>query len=64
MELPSIVNTLVDKQRNITYEIVAYRKLTREELILAVRNFHSQKKKLKVKPNKKYKIMSSIGCNG
>lgn len=63
MKQPSVLNALVDKEKNITYEVVAYRKLTREELILAVRHFYSQKKKPKVKPGQKIRIISIIGFN-
>ena len=63
MQMPNVVNTLVDKEKNITYEVVAYRKITREELILAVRHFYAQKKKTKVKPGQKIKIISMLGHN-
>jgi hypothetical protein len=63
MEQPNIISTLVDQQKKITYEIVAYRKLTKEELILAVRHFYAQKKKPKVKPGQKITIISIIGYN-
>jgi len=63
MKQPNILNTLIDQEKNITYEVVAYRKLTKEELILAVRHFYAQKKKPKVKPGQKIRIISIIGFN-
>jgi len=63
MEQPNIINTLVDSEKNITYEVVAYRKLSREELVLAVRHFYAQKKKPRVRPGQKVRIISIIGYN-
>ena len=63
MDLPDIVSTLVDNEKNITYKVFAYRKLTREELILAVRHFYAQKKKPKGRPGQTINILSTIGHN-
>lgn len=63
MDLPDIVSTLVDNEKNITYKVFAFRKLTRDELVLAVRHFYAQKKKPKVRPGQTIKILSTIGHN-
>jgi len=41
MEMPSVKNVARDQKRNITYEVMAYRELTREEVDRAVRRFLS-----------------------
>jgi len=64
MQQPNIISTLVDPEKNITYEVVAYRKLTKDELILSVRNFYAQKKKPKLKPGQKVTILTIIGYDG
>jgi hypothetical protein len=63
MDQPTVINTLIDNEKNITYEVFAYRKLTREELVLAVRHFYAQKKKPRVKPGQTIKIITIIGHN-
>jgi len=64
MKQPDIVSTIVDKERDITYRVVAYRQLTRDELVMSVRHFHAQKKKPKVKPGQTVTIVSVIGFDG
>ena len=63
MKEPNIISALKDPKENITYEVVAYRKLTKEELILSVKLFYAQKKKPKVKPGQKVRIISILGYN-
>lgn len=63
MQMPNVISKIVDQEKNITYEVVAYRQLNREELILSVRHFWAQKKKPKVKPGSTVQIISVIGCN-
>jgi hypothetical protein len=64
MKPPDIVSTIVDQERNITYQVAAYRTLTRSELVMAVRHFWSQRKKPKVKLGGTVKIISIIGHDG
>lgn len=61
MERPSVKNTIVDAEKNITYVVLAYRKLTREEMVLAVRHYWAQKKRPKVKPGGTVTILSIFG---
>ena len=61
MIMPNIVSTIVDPGKNITYQVVAYRKLSRNELVMSVRHYWSQRKKPKVKPGGTVKIISIIG---
>jgi hypothetical protein len=64
MMMPSVVNTIVDPRKNVTYQVVACRKLSRNELVLSVRHYWSQRKKLKVKPGSIVKIVSILGHDG
>ncbi len=47
MEVPSVKTTYKDTENGITYEVMAYRKLTEEETVLAIRNTLSLLKKSK-----------------
>ncbi len=50
MEMPNVRNEILDVEKEITYVVMAYRKMTHGELVQAVRVFHSgrkSKKKLK-----------------
>ena len=42
-ELPAVENIIIDEQRGVTYNVMAYRKLTRDEMVAGVRHFLSQK---------------------
>jgi hypothetical protein len=64
MKAPDVVSTIVDHDRNITYQVLAYRSLTQTELVQAVRLFHAQKKRAKVKPGTTVIIRSIIGHDG
>jgi hypothetical protein len=59
MELPNIKNTIIDEDKKITYHVMAYRELNREERVGAVRYFLSTQKK-KPKPNSTITIVSLI----
>lgn len=61
MKSPDIVSTIKDEERNITYRIVAYRTLSRPEKVAAVRSFHSQKRKPKIKNGSTVTILTIIG---
>lgn len=61
MEMPNVLSTIRDPRKNITYQVVAYRSLSREEMVMSVRQFLSQKGKPKVKPGSTVKIISIIG---
>ena len=43
MQMPHVLNVLEDGSRKIRYEVMAYRSLSREELIVAVRTGISMK---------------------
>lgn len=64
MEMPKVRSTLIDSGSNVTYHVLAYRPLTREEMVLSVRHYWAQKKKVrKIKPGTEITIISIIGHN-
>lgn len=44
MELPQIKSTFVDTATNVTYHIMAYRPLSRDEMVQAIRYYRQQQK--------------------
>jgi len=63
MQFPNVSNLAKDEERNITFNVMAYRKLTESELVMAIRVFRSTKQGRKLKKNTTYTIISVIGCN-
>lgn len=41
---PNTDNLFKDLESNVTYNVKAYRKLSRQEMIAAIRGYHAQKK--------------------
>jgi len=64
MQMPNIRSTIKDPRKKITYHVMAYRTLTREELVIAVQQYNSQKKNKKPKLGEEIIILSSIGSSG
>lgn len=62
MEFPKVPNMMRDPKTNITYNVLAYRELSREEVVQAIRVFNSTQKK-RPKRNCQIDIISSIGIN-
>ncbi len=62
MELPQVENILDDQDRNIRYVVRAYRKLSEQELVLAVRAFLSMQRGRRPKRNTTYEIITVIGA--
>ena len=60
MELPDICHVVNDPQRNIRYEVFAYRELSREEVVVAVRNCLLLSKR-KPKKNTCLKVFTLVG---
>lgn len=44
MRMPNVATSIRVEQHNITYRVLAYRPLTRAEMVLSVRQFHAQRK--------------------
>ena len=53
MQQPNVRSVILDKERGVRYEILAYRKLTRAEMLEAVASFWGQLRKKRLKPPKK-----------
>ena len=61
MEAPNIRSSIRDPERDITYHVLAYRKLAREETIAAVRYYLARAKK-KPKAGSTITIVTIIGA--
>jgi len=62
MQMPNVSNVAKDDERNITFNVLAYRKLSESELLRAIRYFRSTKQGRKLKKNTTYTILSTIGA--
>ena len=62
MDQPHVENVLVDTGRNVTYRVLAYRTLSEDELVQAVRFYLAHKKgKRPPRKNSTIAIMTIIG---
>ncbi|MGH7269263.1 MAG: hypothetical protein ACREJ3_02435 [Polyangiaceae bacterium] len=67
MHRPNVENVLRDEQYNVTYRVLAYRRLTRVELLSNVGMFHAQPKNRRRKrpiTDKEITILTLNGANG
>ena len=62
MQLPNVVTTVRDAEKNITYRILAYRRLTRGEAFMQIGLAYADKR-FKPKKGKPIKILTIIGYN-
>jgi hypothetical protein len=63
IEFPGVKNTLIDEKNDVRYEVLAYRRLSEEELVLAVRMFlTSRRRNRRIKRGTLVQIVSVIGC--
>jgi len=53
MQQPNVRSVILDKERGVRYESLAYRKLTRAEMLEAVASFWGQLRKKRLKLPKK-----------
>lgn len=63
MEMPSVRSTIKDPAKDVTYHVMAYRTLSREELVQSVRAYHSSRRTKKLKKGQVITIMTIIGAN-
>ena len=64
MEAPNVKNTIVDKEKNIRFDIMAYRKLSPAEMTEVVVSHVAdlrRKRKWKPKPGDRFIIVTIIG---
>jgi len=67
MQEPNIRSSIRDEEHNMTYHVMAYRKLSREELVWQVRSYHSQprfRRRKTPERNKVITILTIIGFDG
>lgn len=60
MEMPNVVTEAIDETKNVRYEVVAYRKLTPNELVFAIRHALARMKR-KPKKNSVCRLVAIIG---
>lgn len=63
MELPKIPHPIRDAEMDVTYVVMAYRELTRPEVVQMVR-VHQAQKRAKPKRKSRIVIYSTFGMNG
>lgn len=63
MKMPHVSNLIQDPRLNVVFDVRAYRKLTKQELIRTVRHYYATTKK-KPKKNTSVIIMSLYGIHG
>ena len=61
MLAPNVANSILDQKRGITFVVMAYRKMTEDELNHAVVYFYAHTKK-KPKKGSRVTIISTIGA--
>jgi hypothetical protein len=64
MEAPTVRNTVRDESHNVTYHIMAYRKLTRDEAFLTVRQYLAQPKVRRRKSRERDKVITIVTIHG
>ena len=62
MQLPHVRNTARDEQSDVTYHVMAYRKLSESELVHAVRYYQARNRR-KPKRGSAVTIVSLIGSD-
>ena len=62
MESPNISNIIKSLDGNITYDVLAYRTLSRQEIVAAIQVFNSQNKRKRIKPGTTITILTTIGA--
>lgn len=61
MELPNVPNVIRDPERKVEYVVLAYRTLTRDEVLQAVQAFNRGKRA--APKNSRITITTTIGAN-
>lgn len=59
MLAPNIKNVILDQEREVRFEIRAYRKLTRQEIMSSVASFLAQNKRKKLKAGQTIIILTT-----
>lgn len=64
LEAPNVRNTIRDEEYNVTYHIMAYRQLSREEMIVTVRDYLSQPRIRRRKTRERNKTIVIVTIHG
>lgn len=64
MELPTVHNPMKNEENNVLYDVVAYRKLTYDEIVSTIRAYHRQRKSRRKVRNCTIEIVTLIGSEG
>jgi hypothetical protein len=64
MKKPSILSVLHDAEHNMTYHVLAYRKLSELEMVQTVKLYLSQPKILKLKARERNKTVTTNALMG
>ena len=62
--LPTVKHTVRDNEHNVTYHVMAYRKLTNREVMIGIRMYHSQPKQRRRKTPVRDKVITIISLIG
>lgn len=63
MKAPDVRNPINDSEADITYNVMAYRKLSRAEIVQAVSFYTAQRGRKKLKRGTTVTILTIIGAN-
>ena len=63
MTEPNVCSTVKDAKNNVTYRIMAYRKLSKEEMLDCVSSYLSQRRRKKREKNVVITIITVFGCD-
>ncbi len=64
MKMPDVCNELRDPTRQVVYRVIAYRTLTRQEMLTAVAMHRGQNKGRPPKKNSTITIVTLFGVDG
>lgn len=64
MQMPDVKSTIRDEQHNVTYHVLAYRPLSRSELVESVRVYHAQPKVRRRKKPIKDRVITIVTIHG
>lgn len=64
MKQPDVRTSLTDPRARVTYHVIAYRSLTRSEVIGCIRAYLNQKRRPKPKRGQEITIVTIIGHDG
>ena len=64
LKAPDVRNTVRDEEHNVTYHIMAYRTLSKEEMILTVRQYLAQPRLRRRKTRERHKVITILTVHG